>query len=172
MHWIIKWVTTLASHWAFLAGLFILLLGVLNALWQSMMAYFLVLHPSSDESKRLSIATLLRMAAPLAGKAAIAVVFFAMGWLTHKSEQADHTNHMQNVDVIRKYDPHHYRILSEDVGQPYDIQLCPEEAPDWQEGMILADFVYEQTTTCQRLQWYRQSRDIRTGKLVNFKEEK
>lgn len=171
MHSILNQVTGWGSHWVFWVGLSMFALSWSNALYQSTMAYFLVLRPSNIGERRSNYVTILKMAAPLAGKVIIFACGIAIGYLARENRLYAATNHMQNVDVVRRYDAHHYRILSEDVLRSYDIELCPNDlAPNWEEGTVLSDFVYEKLSSCLRLQWFRQARDLSTGRLLQSKE--
>lgn len=162
---------TSVSHYLFAVGCLALLAGLCYVLLAIGMAWYLVLRPLRTDWKSSKWRILSGKMGSLVGKVALFMVAFALGYQTHKAREADRTNHMQNVDIIKKYDERHFRILSEDVMQSYDIQLCPAPIyPPWQEGQVLTDFVYEQESDCQRLKSFRNATNIETGKLINFKE--
>ena len=149
---------------------FLFFAAFLRLCWSVICVCLMMLNNSSAKKPTENWKRIIeKLVFPGIHKIALVTLGFALGMYYQKAKTIDNTNHMQNVDIVRRYDPHHFRVLSEDVGQTYDIQLCNETPPDWQEGMVLVDFVYEQETTCQRLDWYRQSRNIRTGKLITFK---
>lgn len=98
---------------------------------------------------------------------------FALGYMTHKSIQADRMNHMRNVGILQKYDDYNYRIQSRDNGAIYRVNFCTDIAPPFEEGMVLTDLVYEKTSKCLRLStgWFRNEIDESTGKWVDFREQ-
>lgn len=156
--------------WAFWCFAAVGLYTFLEICWLSGTRTWRLLFPSKVEWLSWKIGRgIQKLLFPLTTKGVLLVVGFYVGMMYQRTMDRDRTNHMTNVDVIRKFDTHHYRILSEDVQRYYDIQLCPGEPPDWQEGMILTDLIYLQNTTCQQLMWYRQSRDVKTGKLIDWR---